>query len=343
MCGTEMATVSASYLKCYFDTCVTLGTPASKLLEYIPGKANNLNDPAARFSVEIVYDILKLALKTTNNPTIGLEAGQHFRPGTHGEAGQGLMACPTLRDGSEFLSRYEGLMQQYGSTHVTTDDNYTWVHWDTVEKDANIDLILTDASIVHHIQYLRWLAQNNDMVIRLVHLRRPEPDNPAEYEKVFGCTSMFGQVRDAIALDREMIDTPLPQGNKKLLGGMCKKLDVSLKKLATPLSATEMTIRSLKNLMPKGKVDLPTIAADLSIKDRNLRRLLKEEGTSFRILLEKIRREKCETLLLHEQVPLSQIADRLCYSEQSAFTRAFKKWYGQTPKAYAQSIQAGAK
>ena len=330
-----MPTVSASYLKCYFDTCVALGAPASKLLDYIPGKTNNLNDTGARFSVETVYDILKYTLKTTKNAAIGLEAGQHFRPGMHGEAGQGLMACPTLRDGSDFLGRYEGLMQQYGNTHVTADDEHTWVHWNTVAKDPAIDLILTDASIVHHIHYLRWLAQDNDIAIILVHLRRPQPDNPGEYEKVFGCPVSFGQVRDAIGLDREMIDAPLPQGNKKLLGGICKRLDVALDQLISPSSITELTLRSIENLMPKGKVDLPTIAADIAIKDRNLRRLLKDEGTSYRILLEKVRRKHCEALLLDEQVPLAEIADHLCYSEQSAFTRAFKNWYGQTPKAYS--------
>ena len=206
-----MPTVSADYLKCYFDTCVMLGVPAAKLFERIPGKSNNLEDPRARFPVEIVYDILKIALRTTSNTTIGLEAGQHFRPGMHGEAGQGLMACPTLRDGSAFLERYEGLMQQYGHTHVTADDEHTWVHWRTVKTDPEIDLIIADASIVHHIHYLRWLAQNNDMDILKVHLRRPQPDDTAVYEKVFGCPAVFGQTQDAIALEQKMIDFPLPQ------------------------------------------------------------------------------------------------------------------------------------
>jgi len=56
-----------------------------------------------------------------------------------------------------------------------------------------------------------------------------------------------------------------------------------------------------------------------------------------RFLLESVRRKSCEAMLLDDRVSLSEIADRLCYSEQSAFTRAFKGWYGQTPKAYARS------
>lgn len=174
------------------------------------------------------------------------------------------------------------------------------------------------------------------MAILKVHLRRPQPDSSIEYEKVLRCPVLFDQVRDAIALDRELIDYPLPQGNKKLLGGICNRLDVKLTQLSNPQTVTEMTIRSLENLMPKGKVDLPTIAIDLAIKDRNLRRLLREEGTSYRILLEKVRRDHCETLLLDRQIPLAEIADRLCYSEQSAFSRAYKNWYGQTPKDYSE-------
>ena len=278
-----------------------------------------------------------MALNARGNSALGLDAGQNFRPGTHGEAGQGLMSCPTLRDGSEFLAQYEGLMQQYGSTHVDADANHTWVHWTTFPKDPEIDLLLTDASIVHHIQYLRWLAQDNNMAVLKVHLRRATPENPAHYETVFGCPVSFGQPRDAIALDRHMIDFPLPQGNKNLLRGICKRLDVAMAQISQPQSIAEKTTRSLENLMPKGKVDLPTIAADLALKERNLRRLLKEEGTSYRILLENVRRKSCEAMLLDDQIPLSEIANRLCYSEQSAFTRAFKGWYGQTPKAYFRS------
>jgi len=306
-----MPTVSSSYLKCYFETCVSLGVPPVKMMGLIPGNEKNLNDPTARFPIETVYNILKLALDKTGNPAIGLDAGQNFRPGTHGEAGQGLMSCPTLRDGSDFLAQYEGLMQQYGGTHVDADEEHTWVHWTTFQKDPEVDLILTDASIVHHIQYLRWLAQDNDMAILKVHLKRAAPDNPAQYESVFGCAVSFGQQRDAIALDRHMIDFPLPQGNKNLLRGICKRLDLTIAQISQPLSMAELTKKSLENLMPKGKVDLPTIAADLAIKDRNLRRLLKEEGTSYRILLEKVRKKSCEEMLLDEQISISEIADRL--------------------------------
>jgi len=338
-----MPTVSANYLKSYFETCVALGVSPARLLALIPGKANNLDDPTTRFSVSVLHDILKLARKVTNNPAIGLETRKYFRPGTHGAAGQGLMACPTLREGSKFLARYESLMQQYGNTHVVVDENYTWVEWTTFAADPEIDLILTDASIAHHVKYLRWLTQDNDMDIKLVHLRRQKPEFHARYQEAFGCSVAFNQQRDAIALDRGMIDFPLPQGNKKLLGGICNNLDGILKQIELPETATEKTLRSIENLMSKGTVDLPTVAADIGVSDRNLRRLLHEEGTSYRTLLQDVRRKTCENLMFAEKVPLTEISERLCYSEQSAFSRAFKTWYGQTPKAYAKAQLANAK
>jgi len=77
-----MPTVSSSYLECYFETCVALGVPRAKLLSVIPGNAANLNDATARFSVQTIYNILKLALDkpmSTRMTVIRGFTGQHLK------------------------------------------------------------------------------------------------------------------------------------------------------------------------------------------------------------------------------------------------------------------------
>jgi len=43
--------------------------------------------------------------------------------------------------------------------------------------------------------------------------------------------------------------------------------------------------------------------------------------------------------MLEQRISLAEISERLGYSEQSAFNRAFKKWFGETPKAYAKAMK----
>ena len=51
----------------------------------------------------------------------------------------------------------------------------------------------------------------------------------------------------------------------------------------------------------------------------------------YRAIANEVRFEIARQLLEDTEVPLGQIAAALGYSEASAFTRAFRRWAGQTP------------
>ena len=86
-----------------------------------------------------------------------------------------------------------------------------------------------------------------------------------------------------------------------------------------------------------------TMAASLySVSRRTLHRYLKAEGSTFRQVANRVRREIVCTLLAKTDMPLSQIAEVLNYSEISAFSRAFRRWSGQPPSAWRSSHRARA-
>jgi AraC-like DNA-binding protein len=76
------------------------------------------------------------------------------------------------------------------------------------------------------------------------------------------------------------------------------------------------------------------IADLLTIHRRTLSRRLKDGGTGYRGITNEIRFEIARQLLQHTTVPLGEIAAALGYSEASAFTRAFRRWSGQTPTTW---------
>jgi AraC-like DNA-binding protein len=75
------------------------------------------------------------------------------------------------------------------------------------------------------------------------------------------------------------------------------------------------------------------IAAELNISVATLRRRLTAKRLSFRSLVDKVNSEQAVNLL-HEQQPILRIAERLGYSDERSFKRAFKRWYGVSPAAY---------
>jgi len=71
--------------------------------------------------------------------------------------------------------------------------------------------------------------------------------------------------------------------------------------------------------------------------ERTLQRMLKQQGTSFSLLLDQVRMDIAADRLANSAVSIIQLSDYLGYADNTAFTRAFKRWYGITPMQWRKS------
>jgi len=92
--------------------------------------------------------------------------------------------------------------------------------------------------------------------------------------------------------------------------------------------------RAPKNASP----NLEDIALALGMSARSLQRHLKEQGTTFSQVLERFKRQGAIQLLVKENLNISEIAQLLGYSDPSNFGRAVRKWTGQSPKHWRESL-----
>ena len=95
--------------------------------------------------------------------------------------------------------------------------------------------------------------------------------------------------------------------------------------------------RVLRTELLRGTCSATTVARLFSMHRRTLNRHLRTEGLAFRQVANQIRFEIACELLENTDMALSQVAAVLRYSELSAFTRAFRRWSGQTPSAWRSS------
>ena len=82
--------------------------------------------------------------------------------------------------------------------------------------------------------------------------------------------------------------------------------------------------------------DVDALARKLGMSSRTLQRRLTEEGTTFRRLLNEVRRRLATTYLMTPGVGIAEVAFLLGFSDVPAFHRAFRAWTGQAPGAYRQ-------
>jgi AraC-like DNA-binding protein len=95
----------------------------------------------------------------------------------------------------------------------------------------------------------------------------------------------------------------------------------------------------IRRLLPTGQCNLPLVSSTLGVPARTLQTQLEVEKSSFRDLLEKVRREIATYHLRRGDMPLTQLAMVLGYSELSAFSRSFRQWYGMSPRQWGQQYR----
>ncbi|MFF0608167.1 helix-turn-helix transcriptional regulator [Nocardia tengchongensis] len=78
--------------------------------------------------------------------------------------------------------------------------------------------------------------------------------------------------------------------------------------------------------------DIDTVARMITVHERTLQRALAAEGTTFTAVLDEARRDAAHRLLCQTDLPMSRITTLIGLREQSALTRAVRRWYGQTPQ-----------
>jgi AraC-like DNA-binding protein len=99
--------------------------------------------------------------------------------------------------------------------------------------------------------------------------------------------------------------------------------------------------RQVRNALPReggGVCTVDEVALRLGTSTRTLQRKLKAEGISFSDIADALQEEQARVLLRDERLSLEQVAERVGYSDVSNFTRAFRRWTGETPAAWRRIV-----
>lgn len=166
--------------------------------------------------------------------------------------------------------------------------------------------------------------------VRLIHRGKPAHD---ELNEFFGCDVEFGARADEIAFSASVkhmrvVDAD-PYLNRLLISYCEEALSRQPRNRGSLRSSIE---NAIVPLLPHGKAKIAEIAHNLGVSQRTLARQLSSKGLTFSEVLETLRSNLANHYLLDDDLSISQIAWLLGYQEVSAFSHAFKRWTGHTPR-----------
>ena len=333
-----MRTVASTYLKFALETCVAEGCGEEALLRVIPGGRKSLDDVLLRFPCSVFLDLLYMAEDLLGETGIGIVIGQRIRPTTFLDFGYGLMSCETLRQALAFNRRYQSVNQQLGRADLKVSGGSAFIEWETPDTPEYgrpaVETVLTG-----YVGIGKWITWTHGEELRSIRFRHKQPAHHELVQKAVECPVFYDEPVDRLEFDAALVDKPMPASNPKLVDQLSRRLDQILLSIDDPNSVRLAVYRILERALADDRPTIGSVSQKLGFSERTLRRRLAEENQSFRSILSDVRRDVCEIYMNEPNRKMVEISQLLGYSEHSAFIRAFRGWFGVTPRQYQSGKQ----
>ena len=143
----------------------------------------------------------------------------------------------------------------------------------------------------------------------------------------------FGADKDEFALNLDARELPLIHADTHLNDLLLKYCEAALADRRGGTSPLRTRVENaISSLLPHGRVLVEDVARSLGMSERTLARKLSDEGLNFTEILQQLRHDLAVRYLDDRKLHVSKIAWLLGFNEVSAFTHAFKRWTGKTPR-----------
>jgi AraC-like DNA-binding protein len=317
------------------------GIDGSALLEGFDIEPATLADMRSMVEVSKFEVMVSRAMKLTNDPGLGLSLGSNAPEHMLQLLGHLLMSASTPLEAFELFQRFSPLIVDDMRLALTVRGPVAKLafgyHGAVAEETLRFGTECTASMVVRLMRKFIGPAA----FATEVWFRHPEPSYVARYHQVFQCPVRFGQTDNALIGAAEHLQTHQRHGDlttSQLLRAAAEQLLERLGKRATMVERLSARLRLEGDLC---SVDMTRLAREFGLTHRALRRRLQAEGASMSQVLEQAReRLACEELR-RPGASIRDTAERIGYSEPSAFFRAFKRWTGLTPAQYVRAAEEG--
>jgi len=291
-----------------------------------------LGHDLGRVTSEQFVRIVHALWQRTDDELFGL-APRPIPRGTFRMITLGVIHTPDLGTALTRLAEFIGIATGIQAT-LTRDEAATVARYEVDHGHAtHVDAIVVDIGLGVIHRFASWLIKQQ---IRLQSLELAHPVTPYadDYPTMFGTYPSFDAVRSALVFDDKYLRLPIVRSEAELRQ-FIRDSPADIFTRREYVTTTSQRVRQiLERNEPGAFLTADKVAARLALSTQHLRRLLNEEGSSFRAIQEQILRDRAIESLARGDETIEALARRLGYSEPSAFRRAFRRWTGAPPGTY---------
>ena len=333
------STVRAGAWKGIVELVRRLGGEPADILQDVGLPADLLSDLNAYYPPDALVNTLETAARSLDRPDFGLMSGE-FSPVDLGTLALGIMNSPSVRHGINMASRFIHIHNRGLLVEILPQDQagLEFISIYALNPLYTNSVQMAERQVAGLCFHLKGLQGESyePTEIRLTNARLSPPER---YEKVIGLVPVFECATGGVVLTTEALDAPRP-GCDEDIRELAEARLAAMGQANTEILSNKVDML-ISGLLPGNDCTIARISSILGMHDRTLQRRLREEGTSFEQLKDRVKRRRAEALLAREDVSLTDVAFMLGYSESATFSRKARDWFGVPPRDYRQRLIGG--
>jgi AraC-like DNA-binding protein len=284
-----------------------------------------------------MFSLWESALQLTKDPMVGIHCAESVPFGAYGLLDYLLAASDTPREGVLRSSRAFGLVNNAFLLTLRQRRDVACIELHNPGDPQGLP-----RPYVEYIfgNYLARLRDHTQMMCNPIEVHFTFGAFPPfhEYQRVFRGAVRFHQSGNRMVFPRHLVEVHHPFADPEL----CELLENHARKRLQGLSGNAPLLDSVRLVLDEGlrhgNVDLPFVAKQLAMSSRSMQRQILVQGTTFRRILDDIRRERALSLVKELDLQVGEIASRLHFATTSSFIHAFQRWMGLSPRAYREQL-----
>ena len=325
--------ISMPMIRTLLSSLMQQGIDADRFLDALGLTHQAIDGTENRIELSVYDRAQEIAVEMLDDPALGLHMGEQTNPSSLGVLGHMLITAATIADALQLFFKYHSLISDAEPSSIHVEGKHAILTYSYPSSTPLGNRIRAEFGLVQIVRMAKNVisAKMDAVEVRFEH---PEPDYVAEYQRIFSAPIHFNCDSTQVIFAADLLDEKLLHGDESVLSLLKEEADRQLLSLNQGGSIADKVESLLLAHIQQGKPSINKVAEYFHMNERTLRRKLESHNTTYSELLTLVQRKVACRMLENLNIPIEDVAEKLRFSETSAFYRAFKRWTGQTPAEY---------
>jgi AraC-like DNA-binding protein len=266
-------------------------------------------------------------------PGFSVRVGRQMKIEDYGVLGLSWKTCSWA---GEIFERSERYFKLLSDTYFFSVEKGTEISRVSLNREAHRPGVglSNEATFSATVVVLQAITESNISPVE-VSFKHAPPKKLDDYDTAFNCPVMFNQPQNYIAYKTEDLNMRTAKADESINKFLVERVEEETKGIEFSANKIVIDVENLiKDALPSGIPAVEQIGQLMGMSRRTLTRRLSENGLTFRDLIKRIQEEVSKDFLKNSSRSIAEIAFETGFSEQSAFSRAFKNWTNQSPAEF---------